>query len=453
MTTAYTSLLGLALPVEGELSGTWGDVVNDSITQLVEDSLAGTSTQSVTSGNWTLTTTGSGAPNQARSAILIATGTPGVSRNIIAPSQSKAYIVINQSNEVVVLKGSATTGVTIPVGSTFLCAWNGSDFVKVSENVAGSNTQVQFNNNGVFGASANLTWDGTYLTAGSIKDSALTNTRVTFAGASGLLTDSANLTFNGTTLTATGLSVTGNTTLGDADTDTITLTAQMVNGTQIKSAKSDTNTLSLSAYDVNDTTYRNLVTLTAGNTPTLTLTSTGTGTMDNITIGGSTRAAGSFTAVAANADSEFTSTGALKISSGTTAQRPGSPAVSMIRYNSTTNEFEGYSGSSPAWKSIGGSALSNDTTTTTDLYPTFAAATSGTAENLYTSDAKLLYKPSTGELKASALVASNGIIVNSSEVSADYTIATGTNGFSVGPITVASGVTVTVDADQQWVVI
>ena len=31
--------------------------------------------------------------------------------------------------------------------------------------VAGSNTQIQFNNSGVFGASSNLTWDGTSLTA------------------------------------------------------------------------------------------------------------------------------------------------------------------------------------------------------------------------------------------------------------------------------------------------
>lgn len=453
MTTAYTSLLGFALPVEGELSGTWGDVVNDSITQLVEDSVAGASTQSVTSGDWTLTTTGSGAPNTARSAILITTGSPGVSRNIIAPASSKAYIVVNQSNAAVVLKASATTGVTIPASSQFLCAWNGTDFVKVSENVAGSNTQVQFNNNGVFGASASLTWDGTYLTAGSIKDTALTSGRVTYAGAAGLLSDSASLTFDGTTLTAAGASVTGNTTLGDADTDTITLTAQMVSGTQIKSAKSDTNTLNLSAYDVNDTTYRNLVTLTAGNTPTLTLTSTGTGTMDNITIGGTTRAAGNFTAVSANADSEFTSTGALKISLGTTAERPGSPAVSMIRYNSTTNEFEGYSGASPAWKSIGGSALSNDTSTTTDLYPTFAAATSGTAENLYTSNAQYLFKPSTGELKVKAPVAANGLLINADSVTSDYTVATGTNALSVGPITVASGVSVTVASGQRWLVL
>lgn len=136
MTTAYTSLLGFALPVTGELNGTWGDVVNDSITQLVEDSVAGSSTASVASGDWTLTTTGSGAANQARTAILIPTGSPGVSRNIIAPSSSKAYVVINQSDAAVVLKGSATTGVSIAAGTKVLCAWNGSDFIQVGGSVS-----------------------------------------------------------------------------------------------------------------------------------------------------------------------------------------------------------------------------------------------------------------------------------------------------------------------------
>jgi hypothetical protein len=48
MTTQYSPLLGLALPVTGELSGTWGDVVNDSVTSLVEDSVAGFATADVT---------------------------------------------------------------------------------------------------------------------------------------------------------------------------------------------------------------------------------------------------------------------------------------------------------------------------------------------------------------------------------------------------------------------
>jgi hypothetical protein len=132
MTTAYTSLLGFALPVTGELSGTWGDVINSSITQLVEDSVAGSATQSVTSADWTLTTSGSGAANQARVAILIPTGTPGVTRNIIAPNSSKAYIVNNQSNASIVVKSAATSGCTIITGQTAVVAWNGSDFVLVA---------------------------------------------------------------------------------------------------------------------------------------------------------------------------------------------------------------------------------------------------------------------------------------------------------------------------------
>jgi hypothetical protein len=134
MTVNYTTLLGLAQPVSGTEAGTWGDTVNTSVTQLVEDSVAGVATASVLSANWTLSTTGSGATNEARKAILIPTGSPGVSRNIIAPSLSKAYIVINQSNAAVVLKGAATTGVTIASGKTSIVAWNGSDFVEVTPN-------------------------------------------------------------------------------------------------------------------------------------------------------------------------------------------------------------------------------------------------------------------------------------------------------------------------------
>jgi len=136
MATSYTSLLGFAQPVTGTEANTWGTVVNDSVTALVEDAIAGSATEGVTAGDWTLTTTGSGAENQARSAILIPTGTPGVSRNIIAPSSSKAYIVDNQSDGAVVLKGVATTGATIATGTTALVAWNGTDFVLVSQALA-----------------------------------------------------------------------------------------------------------------------------------------------------------------------------------------------------------------------------------------------------------------------------------------------------------------------------
>lgn len=147
---------------------------------------------------------------------------------------------------------------------------------------------------------------------------------------------------------------------------------------------------------------------------------------------------------------ELVGTDAMLIPKGAVGSRPTGVA-GYLRFNTTSNEFEGYNGT--AWASVGGAALSNDTSTSTNIYPLSAAATTGTASTLYTSNAKFLYKPSTGELQASALVASNGIVVNSQTVSASYTIAAGTNAMSAGPVTVASGQTVTVSSGCRWVVL
>lgn len=204
MATAYTSLLGFALPVTGELSGTWGDVVNDSITQLVEDSVAGSATASVTSGDWTLTTTGSGAANEARCAILIPTGTPGTSRNIIAPSSSKAYIVDNQSDGAVVVKGSATSGTSIAAGAKAVVAWNGSDFVTISTSATDGVSTISFGSTGLTPSTATngaVTVAGTLAVgSGGTGATSLTDGNVLFGNgtsaveASNLLTQAAAVT-------------------------------------------------------------------------------------------------------------------------------------------------------------------------------------------------------------------------------------------------------------------
>ena len=170
----------------------------------------------------------------------------------------------------------------------------------------------------------------------------------------------------------------------------------------------------------------------------------------NGTVGATTPAAATVTTLTATADSSFTSTGALSISKGTTGQRP-TPASGMLRFNTTSVEFEGYNGT--AWASVGGAALSNDTSTATNVYPLFANATSGTASTLFTGNSKLLYKPSTGELTSSIVTAGNGIHVNSQTVSASYTIAAGYSGMSAGPVTVASGQAVTISSGSRWVVV
>jgi hypothetical protein len=100
-----------------------------------------------------------------------------------------------------------------------------------------------------------------------------------------------------------------------------------------------------------------------------------------------------------------------------------------------------------------GATITNDTATATNVYPVFANALSGSFTTAYISNAKLLYKPSTGEFLSQQFNAGNGIYVNSKTVSTSYTIATGNSGMSAGPITIASGQTVTVASGSRWVVL
>jgi len=101
----------------------------------------------------------------------------------------------------------------------------------------------------------------------------------------------------------------------------------------------------------------------------------------------------------------FSATNAIKIPVGTTAQRP-SNAAGLIRYNSTLGQFEGYTS---AWGGLGG------------------GATGGGADQVF--------------------------VENSDDVTTDYTITSGKNAMSVGPITVESGVVVTIPSGSRWVVL
>jgi hypothetical protein len=125
--------------------------------------------------------------------------------------------------------------------------------------------------------------------------------------------------------------------------------------------------------------------------------------------------------------------------------------VGKVRWNTTLDQYEGYDGVN--WTLLGGAVITNDTTTATNLYPTFAGVTSGNVSTLFTGDSKLLYKPSTGELQSSALWASNGFVVNAMLVSQNYTLPTGTNAMSAGPIEIDNGVTVTVPNGSTWTVV
>jgi hypothetical protein len=215
---ANTSLIGLTLPVQGTLSGSWGNTVNNAISQIVDVAVAGTQTittdadinLAVTTG--TDSTTGLTA-NSSQYAVLLCTGARTALRFINTPKQSKIYVVINDTTGgyAVTVRGgptSPTTGVTVPAGGRAIIAWDAGlatpDFVSVGGgSAAGSNTQIQFNSAGAFGASANLTFDGTTLTANDLIDSSLTASKPVFTNASKNLVSTGTLGVDqgGTSLT------------------------------------------------------------------------------------------------------------------------------------------------------------------------------------------------------------------------------------------------------------
>jgi len=143
MPTSYTTLLGLAKPATGELSGTWGTTVNNYITDYVDSAVAGAQVISGTQTAVTLSTTngssltqaGSGAAGSAQYAIIRCTGSPAGLLTITVPAADKVYLVINAtstSQSVKVVGLGPTTGVTVAASRAALIAWNGSDFALIA---------------------------------------------------------------------------------------------------------------------------------------------------------------------------------------------------------------------------------------------------------------------------------------------------------------------------------
>jgi len=154
-------------------------------------------------------------------------------------------------------------------------------------------------------------------------------------------------------------------------------------------------------------------------------------------IGGTTPNTGAFTTLTASADSAFNSTGYLQLPKGTTGQQPGSPATGMVRYNTSTNLFEGYSGASPAWSSLSGIVVNNDTTSSAYYYPLFAQVTSGVTNQTYISNPNYLFNPSNGELSALELYMKNNVLGAAQNITTAYTLPVSTNAITIGPVTIS----------------
>ena len=138
MASSYTTNLRLVLPVTGENQGTWGDLVNAGLTNLLDSAISGTSAIGMTDANYTLTTA-NGASDQARSMFITLAGTLTATRNVICPATSKLYFVTNATTggNAIVFKTAAGTGITVDYGHSVALYCNGVDVVDAITNVGG----------------------------------------------------------------------------------------------------------------------------------------------------------------------------------------------------------------------------------------------------------------------------------------------------------------------------
>jgi hypothetical protein len=174
MASSYSTDLKLELMVTGENSGTWGDKTNTNL-NLLQQAIAGYEAISIAGGAQTTPLEMTDATiSNARNAVIKLTGTITGNQVVTIPNGiEKTYIISNGTTGAFTVEFKTVSG----TGVTF--ATDDKDFkyvfsdgtnineITLASPPGGSDTQIQFNNSGSFGGSANLVWDGTNLNIGA----------------------------------------------------------------------------------------------------------------------------------------------------------------------------------------------------------------------------------------------------------------------------------------------
>lgn len=168
---AETGQLQLLTPTQGTLSGTWGDTVNNGITEYVNIAIAGTLSFAGDGAITLANTVGSASASNigsttAQYAVIRITGTQSVVKVITGPSYSKLYMVDHAgATSAVTFKAAGQTGVSIAVGEKCFVYYNGTDYVKVASSAVSGIVGPANGGTGVANnAASTLTISGNYAT-------------------------------------------------------------------------------------------------------------------------------------------------------------------------------------------------------------------------------------------------------------------------------------------------
>lgn len=163
MASTYSPSLRLELMATGDQSGTWGDTTNTNLGTLLEQSITGYLSKAMADANQTLTSL-DGASDEARNAVVEATGALTAGRNIVVPTAEKLYLIKNSTTGgfAVTVKTTAGTGVAVPMNGS---RWVYCDGTNVVDGMSGPLTPTT-NSSAALGSST-LGWSALFIESSS----------------------------------------------------------------------------------------------------------------------------------------------------------------------------------------------------------------------------------------------------------------------------------------------
>jgi len=285
----YSTSLKLTLIGDGEQTGTWGSTTNTNFGTLLEQAIVGQTTIIMANADYTLTNL-NGTTDEARSAVIIVTGTQNATYSVIVPAVPKLYMVTNSltAPQVAYIKMSGGTTTQVPNGQTMYlyctgvigASWGVLNYVQNAQNL---------------------------VTGGTITTGAINCTSLTSSGAVSGTTITASTQFSGPGTgisgTAAGLSIGGN--AATATTVSTTVASGATGTTQ--TAGDNSTKMATTAYVATAVTngLGTLGTMSTQNSNNVTITG-GTingvsGTNASLTVGNATTAVTVSTTVASGA--------------------------------------------------------------------------------------------------------------------------------------------------------
>lgn len=157
--TTYSTNLGLTLIGTGEQAGTWGDTTNTNLGTLLEQSISGYVTQTVTDGAATVLTIPDGTSGVARNMYIELTGTLTAARVVEVPAKKKLYYIYNNTSGgfAVTVKVNGQTGISVSNGKKVVLVCDGTDVYNAVNDINGTVTNATNATNAVNLVTTNYT--------------------------------------------------------------------------------------------------------------------------------------------------------------------------------------------------------------------------------------------------------------------------------------------------------